>query len=381
MIVPARPLPTCTTTRGDPGRRNASPWLGMTFFSLGRIALLAALRRLGLRAGDMVVFPAYYCESTLGVIRDAGFRLDFVDLKPGYRLDVESVAGLCEKKAVKALVVVHFFGFRFDIPDALRRLCAKRGIWMIEDFGHSFLSFGISAEGEDRRRGDACIFSMRKVLPVPDGGALWMAGAHRGKGGGAVDANHLASRMFLVRSFLEKGWVKLAWPNLYGMPIDRLRAVLARVRPRKKARAPVVAAVEPSALLARQLGDETYLRKVSERRRRNYAALHARLAAVQGIRLFPLEVADWVPQALPVQVRREDDADRLLRYLRNHGIGAYSWPGREMPPEVGRHPERYPVAIMLNRKSICLPVHQDLATRHIDYMGAIVRRYFEGHAG
>jgi len=352
---------------------------GLEFYPLGRIALLTALRRLGLRAGDAIALPAYYCESTLSVLREAGLVLRYADLGADLHVDEEAIALLCRDRTVKAMIHVHYFGFRRPVSGRLRQICARHDVAVIEDYGHSFLSFEPPGMASSPDCSAAYIFSMRKILPIPDGGGLIMSSAERrGRGNTMQPADIWSSIPFLLRSMTEWGCIHLGWPNPYGTMMGRLRRVTAE-EPADSERGKVsVSPVQPSVFLQRFLRRPAYLGRVVEKRRRNYACLYAGLLELQTLVVPDLEREGCTPQVLPILT---EHTESLLPYLRQAGIGAYPWPGTDMPLEVCKESARYPNAVGTNRRLICLPVHQDIREKHIDYMLATIRCYFGKGSG
>ena len=70
---------------------------------------------------------------------------------------------------VQAILAPHYFGFPANIK-SLVSLCKIYDVAVVEDCAHSFLT-----KIDDQpvgSFGDIAIFSMRKTLAIPDGGAL-----------------------------------------------------------------------------------------------------------------------------------------------------------------------------------------------------------------
>ena len=70
---------------------------------------------------------------------------------------------------IEAILVVHYFGFFSNVNDIVS-LCKTFKVKVIEDCAHGFLSSHNNTDFGSF--GDISIFSMRKTLPVSDGGAL-----------------------------------------------------------------------------------------------------------------------------------------------------------------------------------------------------------------
>lgn len=359
MIVPANPFPSFAFAKSSHG----ASWLsgGLTYFALGRQALLHALIRLGLVPGDEIVVPAYYCDSALMPLRRYGFRFVFVDVNDNLEISSAALQSALSGARVRVALFPHYFGIVATARSEIISQCRNADIGIIEDYSHSFLSFRrMDTIG---READAYIFSMRKTLPVADGGALCCN----------TNDGIPASRPFwfdlpyLAKRILEQALIKLGWTNIYGSRIGRLRVAISRsgtdIEEREDLR--------PSFCLAGYLRNARYLQCVAERRVANYRKLVLAVAP-HGVKIISPDIPDdLVPQVLAIR----DTNGILADHLRERGIGAYRWPGEEMPAEVRTSPHFYPNAMRLNESIVCLPVHQDINDKHISFMSGVIAEW------
>ncbi len=132
---------------------------------MGRDALALAVSLLELEPSDAVLAPAYLCREVLRPLIGKT-RVIFYDIRPDLTLDPEELKKIVAKNRIKMLVIINYFGFLEPRREEIRRLCTEKGIILIEDCAHSLLTEG---SGE---MGDICIYSFRKLIPVPDGGGL-----------------------------------------------------------------------------------------------------------------------------------------------------------------------------------------------------------------
>ena len=137
-----------------------------TYYSLGRWALVDALRGCGVDPGDRVLVPALICREVLASINVVGAIALFYPVSPRLCADFNpSDLGLA-----KAILAVNYFGFPQEL-DVFRIYCERTGAALIEDNAH-----GLFSRDEHGQllgsRGDAGVFSFRKTIAVPDGGAL-----------------------------------------------------------------------------------------------------------------------------------------------------------------------------------------------------------------
>jgi hypothetical protein len=140
-----------------------------TFFALGRNAMYAACKSLGLREGDEVLTPAFNCDGSLQPFRVLGYKLVF------YRSDAHTFLADIDdiKKKINGKTRLLHIVNHFGIPQAWEELLVlrqKMGVPILEDNAYSLFSkfkdipFGTF--------GDMAIFSLRKNLPMIDGGML-----------------------------------------------------------------------------------------------------------------------------------------------------------------------------------------------------------------
>ncbi len=137
----------------------------------GTIAIEMAVRGLGIGRGDEVITTPYTFSATVHSIVNAGAIPVFADIDPDtFCIDPASVETLITP-ATKAVIGGHLGGRPFD-ADALRSICQKRGIYLIEDCAHAH---GSQWKGvRTGAIGDAGCFSFQasKNISAGEGGAV-----------------------------------------------------------------------------------------------------------------------------------------------------------------------------------------------------------------
>jgi perosamine synthetase len=135
---------------------------------MGRDALGALPSLINVQVGDPVLLPAYLCGE---VVKPFLGRcpVEFYDI--GEDLTVDPLEFEQRLKATKAklVLIINYFGFLQPYRLELKEICHKYGALLIEDCAHSLLT------KESGKTGDISIYSLRKHLPLPDGGGLTMA--------------------------------------------------------------------------------------------------------------------------------------------------------------------------------------------------------------
>jgi dTDP-4-amino-4,6-dideoxygalactose transaminase len=141
--------------------------------SSGTAALHLALVVLGIGAGDEVACSSLTFSASANPIRYVGATPVFVDARPEtWTLDPELLArALAERPRIKAVVAVDLYGQCCDY-DAIRALCAERGVPLVQDAAESLGATyrGAPAGGQ----GDLAAFSFNgnKVITTSGGGML-----------------------------------------------------------------------------------------------------------------------------------------------------------------------------------------------------------------
>lgn len=338
------------------GRRRGVPaWPQLpvdrtTLTYLGRHAAAVACRRLGIGPGDEVLMPSYNCGVEVEAVLSVGASVVVYRVDCRLDVDVEDVR-LRITPRTRALYVTHGFAGLQPL-DELRGLCREFGLLLVEDCALAL--FASDDGGFAGRDADAAVFSFKKTLPVPDGGAL----------------------------VLRRPWPSSSSAFVRPSPSRVLRRTLGLLRrPRLRGRACRTASRRPD-MPASYYWDEGGARwsvsrvtlgilaqidpsDVVARRRRNCARLAAAIEGATGVKPLVARLPDGTcPVALPVVAR---ERDRLVDELRRRGVAATSW-------WAGFHHglpwDDFPEACRLKNSVVALPVHQDLDDDAVDRVGS-----------
>lgn len=302
--------------------------------------------------------PAYCCRSVLSPLQKLGVRIRFFDvgeqLEPILDLDVFEKGDL--------LLLVHFFGIPQDV-ERIGKLCSRVGMILVEDCAHAL------PDPESRSpmgmQGTFSIFSLRKLLPVPDGGVLVANNAKfqmrmKSIPHWILDCESTKQR---ITSMLDRFAFAVGWPNTLAIK-DRLRSKLRSLDSEFYARiegelSPSIAAPTFTFLHAVEW------KRICRIRRQNYLWLAERVSRCAAGVTVPLKILPdgAVPQGLPIQV--EKGAKYLRMAMRKKGICVDKWPGAELPDQVS--PRDFPGSWHWHEKMLLLPTHQDLNIKHLDF--------------
>tara|TARA_B100000767_G_C19745743_1_gene528412 strand:+ start:707 stop:1852 length:1146 start_codon:yes stop_codon:yes gene_type:complete len=343
----------------------------MLFFNKGRDALVRGLEILDIAPGAVILVPAYMCDSTIKPLRQRGYQLIFIDVQDDFNFDLNLVDTMIKEFNVKVILAVHYFGFSSKIQ-SLVELCNTHEVKVIEDCSHSFLtSIGGEPVGSF---GHIAIFSMRKTLPVYDGGALRINETieyeSQNKSG---DSGLGAELAYLISRLLESLVSLIGVPNIYSTKLtglkERMRALLPYKHKHNDNNNNIIfnsiTPVRPSFQLQAYLGSKEYESTIKESRDYHYRILEREIGLLGLKVMAPKSLKDCFPQCLVVV----DETKMLCRWLRDKGVGAVAWPGPELPDNVSMYPTEFPITIYLNENLVMLPIHQTLS--HRDCMNMI----------
>lgn len=145
-----------------PPRRR--PWSsGLLLFS-GRDALrLMVAVGVKERGWRRLWIPDYFCQDVVAALVGAGVELRTYADDP-----LRDAPDLPEARSGDAVLVVNYFGLRERIAFPRRD-----GVELIEDHTHD-----PESEWARTSAADFCLASLRKTLPLPDGGVLWSPRGH-----------------------------------------------------------------------------------------------------------------------------------------------------------------------------------------------------------
>lgn len=165
-------MATCCGLTGICGPVNSLRPLEITgdhvvrYYSLGRFALLDALRLWGVGRGQRVLLPSFICRDLLAPVSRLGATPCWYDVGP--TLVPAEPPELWPEAAV--VLAINYFGFAQDLAP-FAAYAQRTGARIIEDNAHGYLSR--DAQGHWLgTRAPLGLFSLRKTIRIQDGAAL-----------------------------------------------------------------------------------------------------------------------------------------------------------------------------------------------------------------
>src|SRR3989344_3730465 len=126
----------------------------------GTAALHTAMLAMGIQPGDKVVIPNYTCGACATSVLQAGAIPVIIDIEPKtFGMDVNILEGVLSTQKIKAVMVVHVYGFPVRNFDKIIELCQRYNVLLLEDaseaHGATYKSRNIGTFG------DIAVFSVR----------------------------------------------------------------------------------------------------------------------------------------------------------------------------------------------------------------------------
>lgn len=254
------------------------------------------------RGWKRVWVPSYFCQEVVAALVSTGLEIQaYPDSPLQLSLDLNQVP----LDSGDVVVVVNFFGLRTasSVPSLQR--C---GVEVIEDHTHDpFSQWAWSSKA------DWCVASLRKVLPVPAGGALWSPACHSLPSTAPVSPErHYAC--------VEK-WTSMALKEMYlkGRPVEKQEfRALALTGEEKIASGPISGLPNWVSRLISTFPIEEW----RQRRLENYTVLSSILSGFSWVSVLQ----PGASEALPFSGILVFDSRERQTYVRTRLIGERVYP-------------------------------------------------------
>jgi len=335
----------------------------VVFTQSGRAAIALAAQLWDVGPNDEVLVPAYNCGSEISPLIATGAHVSMYRVDSRARIDVRDLLHRITPRT-RLVYVTHYFGWPAEISE-LVDYCHQQDIKILEDCALSLFSRGIGHSG------DAAVFSLRKSLPVCNGGILSlrnMDGPH----------NLPASQLMTVET--ARGLLSLM--KKWSIRFTHFRPGFQRANSLGDSTAPldfpplpasyywsVNSAIAGPSRFSLGLLKRTEPCEVVRRRRNNYAQLRGSLDGIAGLTfLWEDETLPdgMCPLGFPLLVDRRQQWCNAL-FAAGVTVSPW-WEGYHRGLEWNEFPE----ARALKSRLLLLPVHQELTARDVEYIAGVV---------
>lgn len=339
---------------------------GDVLYRLGRDAIYHGLRALSRvePSRRTVLLPSFHCSSQIEAAEAAGLRCEFFPVRTDATVDLDEIARRLHDD-VLALMVIHYFGWPLDL-DGLSALARERGVALFEDCALSLFS-------QHRGRpvgtvGDLAIFSLRKFLPVRDGGLLRLNRPDLTAEPPTRTPSSLRPAVGAVARALGAGSLIRVGKRLLGRSNGESRAPSTPDELERPRDFEVEQADQGISSFARYIARRIRPAEVIEHRRRAYELLDGRLRGHPRYRpLFPSLPEGVCPLSL---ILVHPDRDAFEARLAEQDVEAYCF-GRHPHPSLDR--AEFPETRVLSDQTLAIPAHQGLSERDLERVADAVR--------
>ena len=326
-------------------------------FSSGRDAIKHSIKIMGLSDKDNVLIPSYICYSAVEPFLRAKIRVIYFSVNKSLGIDLEDLFSKIDPYT-KAILIVRYFGFTESI-EKIVDICKRKKIYLIEDCAHTFCQRN---EKTVRISGDLSIYSLRKIFPIPDGGALVVNNSDlHSKAKPIIKIRHFRIYISLINLLLSRVELKT------GLCVDFLRKLwkvlkeliaLSLIHENPSKSFPEKTISDSSRRILKNINYP----QVIFRRRRNFEFLLQKIFSTHEELLFYKYLPEGIcPLAFPILLK---DRNRIHKEMLKRGFGVYPWPF--LPEAISR--KDFPNTFYLADHLLLLPIHQDIEKNHLKKM-------------
>lgn len=327
----------------------------------GRTASVAAMDHCReAMAGRKVLLPDYLCLSVISAVEAAGIPYEFYQVRENLEIDYQSLFSKIDE-TVGMIYVIHYFSVPQPrwIVRRLQRIREKYGILLMEDITQALFS----RDEERMGFGDYVVASLRKWLPMTDGGLLAIRDGVKGawEKPQLADAYDESVYRELLISVMRLQYANK--PHLEkGLYLDY----------EKKANASRYTDLRPRHMTeaSKHILTHADLDALANRRIENFNYLYERLQKVDSVRILsrPLDgQGNYVPFGLTVLT---EDRDGMYRHLvENNIIPEIQW---ILPTDYYEPGED---ARMLSQHNLMLQCDQRYSIPEMRYVADVIEAY------
>ena len=363
MIVSGKPLERHKIDRLDQTTKQNRAKPSLHFFSYGRQALRYAIDQLFMKTTPHILVPALFCNSALELCGSA--QITHYDCTTDGDVDPDQICRMVATGEFEVLVINHLFGRTPAGRAQIYAACQRHDVIMIDDMCHCPLRSLQAGDDDDY---DVRVFSFRKFLPVPAGGAAQL---HPRFQTPAPTGPIAMPASAMVKFMIERLVFALGWRWVWRIATSG-RAGTGVSSPPQSGGDGVVTlppARNLSPRLARVLGLADHRAAISRHRQAHHATLAKITAPFGGV-----FAAGDVPQNFAIL----DPSGRLAQRMRAAGIACYNWPATELPASVRTKSQTFPNAVRVADSILCIPIHQDVTDAQIMHIADVLRAHKAG---
>jgi perosamine synthetase len=322
------------------------------FYSHARNAIFNAIKLLRLTSKDNVLLPSYLDDAVIEPFVKRNINLRFYKINENLEIETNDLIDKI-KEDTKAIFIIHYFGFPQPI-EKIRKIRKEYSVYIIEDCALAFLSSFNGVPLGDL--GDISIFSFRKSLQIPDGGAMLINNS-------SINLDVKKSKSFPpalpVMDLLRRDFQsKLNFSNIFFEYFMGYLMTLANFNSYNST----------ISSISWKIMQNLDFKEITSTRIKNFKYLSQKLKYIPQIRpIYPSIPIGVCPSGYPVLI---ENRDAILKKLRKKGIMIpVHW---ELPAIISK--DEFPVSYYLSKHEFTLPVYQGLDRNRIDLLIDILEK-------
>jgi dTDP-4-amino-4,6-dideoxygalactose transaminase len=331
----------------------------------GSSALFLGLKLLSKISSRNIWLPAYLCNTVLKTFETLDLDISFYDINKDLEPELDSLN--IDSKDI--LLIVHYFGIMQPI-NKIKSYCFNRNIFLVEDCAHILPDLNINFQNRAGTFGDISIFSLRKQLPVQDGGLLVVNTNNIDLPGNSC-SNKIVNIKKITLQIVENFFFIIGFINIHPLKI-RLKKYFSKAGEYAESNNKNYGLSYLSSFLLKHLCIKTNIQKKKE----NYKFLLGRIHDGKGVRVpFKNLPVGSVPQYFPIYINDLELKTLLQKKMLAKGIGVGSWPGKEKIKQVEF--SKYPGSEDWIKRNILIPVHEGLNKKNLIYIEKILNELLD----
>ena len=334
-------------------------------FSYARGALVGAIESIihhyNIERKPTVWAPGFICDTVTYLLELYDLDIKYYPITEELEPDFEKMK-LLSFDAEDILLFVHYFGFEMKTKGIID-FCRDNKLHLIEDCAHSIVPK--IQDGGIGTYGDAAIFGLRKALPLPHGGFLFMKDIKY------CPPKNISTNSGIYRSTF-KMMVQWVFHKLKINYTKNIQSIDKNIIPTQPENYSVFDFQEGMDSISRKITNTVDISEIVKKRITNYKYYEDNLLSFSEITVpssFRIKEEQTTPWVFFFYFH---EAEKLINFLRSCAIPASDFPA--LPPEVFNN-HKYELENNLYRKSVTLPVHQDLDRNDLDFIISKIKEF------
>ncbi|MBW2995892.1 DegT/DnrJ/EryC1/StrS family aminotransferase [Candidatus Woesearchaeota archaeon] len=328
----------------------------VVFYPYARNALYTAFKLMEIEKKDNVLFPSFICRTAITPLLPFTKDVRLYKTKKNLDLDINDLKKKIDSNT-KAIVVMHYFGFARNL-DEIKKICEEKGIYLIEDCALALFS---RHKGKlVGSYGDFAVFSLRKTLPLFEGGVLVVNNekfelpVNKRR---ALKLSYMFYRLGRTLEYLKKG--------IYFRLGKAATKYEKRTKKKDKERELFgdASVFFKSMWLSRFVLKHCDSQKIIKQRRENFLFLLNALKGSKVEALIKELPAGVCPLFFPVL---HENKLEIREKLWRDGIETLLHWNKILPEQLELN--KYPDTKYLADRQFSIPIHQDLKKKHMEYI-------------